>query len=83
MNEENITTHWNDPDDAPALTREWIDKAELRKGDTVIRRGRPKSDNAKQAVSVRLDPQVIAFFKNGGPGWQTRINDALRRVAGL
>jgi uncharacterized protein (DUF4415 family) len=34
-----------------------------------------------QAVSLRLDPDVIAYFKVGGPGWQTRINERLRLVA--
>jgi uncharacterized protein (DUF4415 family) len=80
MSEEIITTQWIDPDDAPALDRDWFDTAELRKGDKVLRAGRPKSDNPKQAVSIRLDPEVIAFFREGGPGWQTRINDALKNV---
>lgn len=33
---------------------------------------------AKQAVSVRLDQDVIAFFKAEGPGYQTRMNAVLR-----
>jgi uncharacterized protein (DUF4415 family) len=37
----------------------------------------------KQSVSLRLDPKVIAWFNKDGPGWQTRINEALRRAAGL
>lgn len=45
--------------------------------------GRPKSQNPKVAVSLRLDPEVISKFKAQGPGWQTRINDALRDAAGL
>lgn len=32
----------------------------------------------KQAISVRLDTDVLEFFKAGGPGYQTRINAALR-----
>lgn len=40
--------------------------------------GRPKAANPKQAVSLRLDPDVVAKFKATGPGWQTRINDVLR-----
>lgn len=31
----------------------------------------------KIRVAVRLDPDVVDYFKAGGPGWQTRINDAL------
>ena len=42
------------------------------------RRGRPASAITKAAVSLRLDPDIIAAFKAGGDGWQTRMNDALR-----
>lgn len=45
--------------------------------------GRPKSENPKVAVSLRLDQDVVARFKASGPGWQTRMNDALRDAAGL
>ena len=43
-------------------------------------RGRPKLDNPKQVVSIRLDPDVIAKFKATGKGWQSRINDILKRA---
>ena len=42
-----------------------------------FRLGRPKSDNPKEHVNLRLDPQVLKFFRAGGPGWQTRLNSAL------
>lgn len=42
--------------------------------------GRPKLDNPKQAVSIRLSPDVIEHFKSKGAGWQTRINDALEDI---
>ncbi len=45
--------------------------------------GRPKSENPKIAVSLRLDQEIVARFKASGPGWQTRMNDALREAAGL
>jgi len=45
--------------------------------------GRPKAENPKVAVSLRLDPEVVSSFKAQGPGWQTRINEALRHAAGL
>ena len=41
--------------------------------------GRPRGSN-KQPVSLRLDRDVIAKFKATGPGWQSRINEALRRA---
>lgn len=46
-------------------------------------RGRPAAENPKQAVSLRLDQDVIAHYKKGGPGWQSRMNAALRRQAKL
>ena len=45
--------------------------------------GRPKAENPKVAVSLRLDQDVVARFKEAGPGWQTRMNRALRKAAGL
>ena len=42
--------------------------------------GRPRGSD-KQQVSLRLDRDVIERFRAGGPGWQTRINEALRRAA--
>jgi uncharacterized protein (DUF4415 family) len=47
------------------------------------RRGRPPSANPKQALKLRIDADVVEYFRATGPGWQTRINDALRRVAKL
>jgi uncharacterized protein (DUF4415 family) len=44
-------------------------------------RGRPKSDQPKTLVSLRLDVEIIRAFKAGGPGWRTRINDVLARWA--
>ncbi len=37
---------------------------------------------AKEQVSLRLDRDVLDFFQAGGPGWQDRINAALRKAAG-
>lgn len=41
---------------------------------------RPKIPNAKETVSIRLDRDVLDHFQNDGPGWQDRINDALRKA---
>jgi uncharacterized protein (DUF4415 family) len=46
-------------------------------------RGRPPVAHPRQQVSLRLDPAIIDKFKAGGKGWQTRINEALRKAAGL
>lgn len=37
----------------------------------------------KEMVSLRIDRDVLAHFQDDGPGWQDRINDALRKTAGL
>ena len=41
-------------------------------------RGRPKSENPKQLVSVRYSQEVLAFFKATGDGWQSRMDGVLR-----
>jgi uncharacterized protein (DUF4415 family) len=46
-------------------------------------RGRPPVAHPRKQVSLRLDPAIIDKFKAGGKGWQTRINEALRKAAGL
>jgi uncharacterized protein (DUF4415 family) len=42
--------------------------------------GRPRLENPKQAIKLRLDAEVVEHFRATGPGWQTRINEALRRL---
>jgi len=36
----------------------------------------------KEQVTLRIDQDVLEYFQGGGPGWQDRINDALRKAAG-
>jgi uncharacterized protein (DUF4415 family) len=36
----------------------------------------------KELVSLRIDRDVLDYFQEGGPGWQERINEALRKAAG-
>jgi uncharacterized protein (DUF4415 family) len=75
---------WADPDDAPELTEEWFATADLYDGDKLIRRGgAPGQAAVQEAVNIRLDPDVLAYFRASGPGWQSRINEALRKAAGL
>ncbi len=38
--------------------------------------------NVKELVSLRIDQDVLEHFQEGGPGWQDRINDALRNAIG-
>ena len=44
-------------------------------------RGRPKGSN-KQLVSLRIDVDVLERFRASGAGWQSRINEALRKAVG-
>src|ERR1043166_411576 len=43
-------------------------------------RGPQKSKPVKTLISLRLDPDVVRHFRRGGPGWQSRINQALRKA---
>ena len=82
---------WIDPDDAPEWTEDMFRRAAVWHGDKLIRPadgtltkpGRPKSDNPKQQVTLRLDRAVLEGFRATGPGWQSRINDELRKVLKL
>ena len=46
-----------------------------------IRKGRgPNKAPTKKLVSLRLSPEVVAHFKSTGAGWQSRIDETLRKV---
>ncbi|SDR30391.1 Uncharacterized conserved protein, DUF4415 family [Rhizobiales bacterium GAS113] len=44
---------------------------------------KPKLPGVRELVSLRLDRDVLEHFQEGGPGWQERINEALRKAAGI
>lgn len=44
--------------------------------------GRPRGSD-KEQVTLRLDRAALDRFRADGPGWQTRINEAVRKAAGL
>ena len=92
MKQRNTKAKWSDPDDAPELTDEFFERAEFAVGGKVIRPargtltrgpGRPKTAAPKKSVHLRLSPDVLEHFRNTGPGWQTRIDDTLRKAAKL
>lgn len=76
-------------DDSPELTDDLLTRARpsaevLREhfgpdiAEALLKRpGRPKSATPKETVTIRLSPHVVRFFKEGGSGWQTRINQVL------
>lgn len=65
----------------------------LEQAEAVFKTPTPKADFApsrtatppagRELVSLRLDRDVLAHFQDEGPGWQERINEALRKAAGL
>ncbi len=80
-----------DDDEAPELTAERA--AKLRPARDVFPEhvlaqfarspGRPRSPSPKVQLTLRLDAEIIDYFKAGGDGWQSRINVALRKAAGF
>lgn len=76
------------PDDAPYLTddeikqlrpaREFFEERGIPMPRPV---GRPKAEKTKVPVTMRVDPDVLAYFKSSGPGWQTRMGEVLAREA--
>lgn len=72
--------------DSPELTK--ADFAKARPFSEVfpdlsasIRKGRgPNKAPTKKLVSLRLSPEVVEHFKSTGPGWQSRIDEALRKA---
>lgn len=60
-----------DPNDPKAVEAYWK-KAKVRRV-----RG-PQKAPRKVATAIRLSPEVVAFFKAEGPGWQTRVDNALQ-----
>ena len=63
-----------DADDRP------LSDEELQKGLSIAikKRGRPTGSGNKEQVAIRFDNEVLSAFRSAGPGWQTRMNDALK-----
>ena len=69
-----ITQAAIDDEDAQPLTAEQLNEmVPLRS-----LRGRPRSENKKQLVSIRYSPEVLEFFKSSGAGWKSRMDAVLR-----
>ena len=77
-NKHATRTEWIDADDAPELTDEFFERADEYVGNKLVRRGRPRTDSPKVALTVRYDAEVVEAFKATGKGWQTRMNAALK-----
>ncbi len=73
--------------DRPRRTTSSLDAAEaaFKKVTTKLPEPAPKAPSvpgAKEQVSLRIDRDVLDYFQDAGPGWQERINEALRKAAG-
>src|SRR5260370_15988789 len=66
--------------EAPELTKEMLDRAEIRHGDKIIKRGRPPLDNPKEADNLRLNPDLPTAYRKTGRGWETRLNADLPKA---
>jgi uncharacterized protein (DUF4415 family) len=61
-------------DELPELTDDMLARGKINKG------GRPRSENPKKLISIRLPEDVILKWRATGPGWQTRMAEKLSRV---
>ena len=61
-------------EELPELTDEMLARGKVNKG------GRPRSENPKKLISIRLPENVIQRWRATGPGWQTRMAEKLSRV---
>ncbi|NLY40710.1 MAG: BrnA antitoxin family protein [Desulfovibrionales bacterium] len=63
----------------PALDADSPDATDTLREVVVQRRvGRPAGSGTKEQVAIRFDRDVLAAFRASGPGWQTRMNEALK-----
>ena len=73
-----------DAENPPTLPKDWNESivshslGELQAQLAERRRRGPNKQPTKQQVAIRLSPDVLEFFKAGGNGWQTRVDEALR-----
>lgn len=82
-NKRVTVTTWTDPDDAPELDDEFFERAEEYDGSRLVKRGRPAGSGTKVSTTIRFDAEIVAAFRADGPGWQSRMNEALREWLAL
>ena len=91
MNERNnnLDNTWVDPDDAPELGHAFFSEATPKIDNKIVtvdevktsfkkNLGRPKAEDPKKPVSIRLSSDVLEYFRATGKGWQTRLNEVLQ-----
>ena len=70
----------NQPPDSRSMAEKAFKAATTKPADLPPKA--PSIPGAKETVSLRIDRDVLDFFQEDGPGWQDRINGALRKAAG-
>ena len=65
-------------EEIPEVTDAFFEQADLHNNGELIRKGRPMADSQTVLLSVRYSPEVIAYFKATGTGWQKRMDEALK-----
>ena len=55
-------------DEAPELTDEMLARAEIRIGGKIVQRGRPPIPHPREAIKLRLSPEVLEHFRATGAG---------------
>lgn len=86
MSEKSTTSIGPDRDDPPRFTREMAERGRHMIGDQVIREARPRGrppmaeGERKEKVTLRLSPDVIERARSSGSGWQTRLDEQMRRI---
>lgn len=76
-NKRIVATAKADPDAKPLTKRQLEAMVPLK-----AVRGRPKSESKKVLVSIRYSPEVIAYFRGTGEGWQARMDGVLSEYVG-
>lgn len=74
---------WTDEDFAKAKPASQVHPAHVMAALVKRKPGRPAGSlsSTKEQVTLRIDADVLAKFRATGPGWQTRVNDALRQAS--
>lgn len=78
---EKVDAHIIQPheyDEIPELDDAFFAHADLHHGTKLVQRGRPRATDPKQLISLRLDAEVLRWFKSGGAGYQARMGDVLK-----
>lgn len=79
MSKRNTASELPDHDTPDLSTPYWVKRFAKAK----VVRGRPKAAVTKVSTTIRLDADVVEAYRAKGPGWQSRMNAALRKAAKL